>query len=114
MGKEFNKEMNKMAVTRIEKNELILEAELADLEVIIKEATSNLDKYKDEIAVIYDKMPKFDYIYFCFYAYSTYRLLESALNFNTDEVGHFRLIAPESFFYAFYGMIATLHAQAQQ
>jgi hypothetical protein len=102
-----------MANIRIEKNDLILEADLDDLQIIIEEATNNLDKYKDEIAVIYEKMPKFDYIYFCFYAYSTYRLIEAALDFDTDSVGHFRLIAPESFFYAFYGAIATLHAQAQ-
>ncbi|MGO4889815.1 hypothetical protein ACJ2A9_18875 [Anaerobacillus sp. MEB173] len=101
-----------MANIRIEKNDLILEADLADLQVIIEEATNNLDKYKEEIAVIYEKMPKFDYKYFCFYAYSTYRLLETALNFDTDKVGHFRLIAPDEFFYAFYGMIATLHEQA--
>lgn len=101
----------KMATIKIEKNDLILEAGLEDLKTIIDEATANIDVYKEEIAVIYEKMPKFDYVYFCFYAYSTYRLLENALNFNTDEVGHFRLIAPESFYYAFYGMIATLHTE---
>lgn len=100
-----------MANIRIEKNDLILEADVADLQVIIDEATKNIDLYKEEIAVIYEKMPKFDYKYFCFYAYSTYRLLENALKFNTDEVGHFRLIAPESFFFAFYGMIAALHTE---
>ncbi len=100
-----------MANIRIEKNDLILEAGLEDLQTIINEATANIDLYKEEIAVIYEKMPKFDYKYFCFYAYSTYRLLENSLKFNTDEVGHFRLIAPESFFFAFYGMIASLHTQ---
>ncbi len=101
----------KMATIKIEKNDLILEAGLEDLKTIIDEATANIDVYKEEIAVIYEKMPKFDYVYFCFYAYSTYRLLENALKFNTDEVGHFRLIAPESFYYAFYGIIATLHTE---
>lgn len=100
-----------MANIRIEKNDLILEADLGDLQTIIEEATNNIDLYKEEIAVIYDKMPKFDYKYFCFYAYSTYRLLENALKFNTDDVGHFRLIAPESFYFAFYGMIQTLHLE---
>ncbi|MCH1623988.1 hypothetical protein [Fredinandcohnia quinoae] len=100
-----------MASARIEKNELILEVDLPDLQVILNEAITNIDLYKDEIAVIYEKMPKFDYKYFCFYAYSTYRLLENALDFNTDDVGHFRLIAPESFYFAFFGMIATLHAE---
>jgi hypothetical protein len=100
-----------MATIRIEKNDLILEADLEDLKVIIDEATANINLYKEEIAVIYEKMPKFDYKYFCFYAYATYRLLENSLKFNTDDVGHFRLIAPEPFYYAFYGMIATLHTQ---
>ncbi|MDP4083277.1 MAG: hypothetical protein Q8934_01530 [Bacillota bacterium] len=100
-----------MANIRIEKNDLILEADLDDLKTIIDEATANIDLYKEEIAVIYEKMPKFDYKYFCFYAYSTHRLLENSLKFNTDEVGHFRLIAPESFYFAFYGMIAALHVE---
>jgi hypothetical protein len=102
-----------MAVIRIEKNDLILEAGLDDLKVIIDEATTNIELYKEEIAVIYEKMPKFDYKYFCFYAYSTYRLLENSLKFNTDDVGHFRLIAPDSFYHAFYGMIATLHTSSK-
>lgn len=100
-----------MAKIRIENNDLILEADLSDLKVIIDEATKNIDLYKEEIAVIYEKMPIFKYKYFCFYAYATYRLLENSLKFNTDDVGHFRLIAPDSFYYAFYGMIATLHTK---
>jgi hypothetical protein len=100
-----------MANIKVEKNELILEIGLDDLKTIIDEATANIDLYKDEIAVIYQKMPGFDFTYFCFYAYSTYRLLEKAFHFSADEVGHFRLKAPESFYYAFYGMIATLHTE---
>ncbi|MFD1362622.1 hypothetical protein [Lentibacillus salinarum] len=92
--------------------DLVVEADLSDLQAFIDEATHNLDDYIDEIAVIYDKMPKFDYIYFCFYAYSTYRLLESTLGFDTTDVGHIRVVAPDEFFYAFYGMIATLHTGA--
>lgn len=98
-----------MANIRIEKNDLIVEADLSDLKTIIDEATKNIDLYKDEIAVIYEKMPIFKYKHFCFYAYATYRLLENSLKFSADKVGHFRLIAPDSFYYAFYGMIATLH-----
>jgi hypothetical protein len=98
-----------MANTRIEKNELLLEANLEDIEAIVKEAVQNIEQYKEEIAVIYDKMPKFEYKYFCFYAYSTYHLLEKALNFSCDEVGHFRLIAEEQFYYAFFGVISTLY-----
>src|SRR5690242_7436589 len=98
-----------MSNTHIEKNELILEADLLDIEVIIEEALKNIDQYKEEIAVIHEKMPKFEYKYFCFYAYQTYHLLEKALNFSCDEVGHFRLIAPEPFYYAFFGVISTLY-----
>ncbi|RYG73403.1 hypothetical protein EU245_06870 [Lentibacillus lipolyticus] len=103
-----------MATIRTEnERDLVVEADLSDLQAFIDEAERNLDDYKDEISVIYDKMPKFDYIYFCFYAYSTYRLLESTLNFDTSKVGHIRVSAPDAFFYAFYGMIATLHTQAK-
>ncbi|HJV44721.1 MAG TPA: hypothetical protein VJ824_03245 [Bacillota bacterium] len=98
-----------MATIRIEKNELLLETSLDDIQTIVEEAVKNIDLYKEEITVIYEKMPKFDYKYFCFYAYSTYHLLEKALNFSCDEVGHFRLIAPEPFYYSFFGVIATLY-----
>ncbi|OZU89483.1 hypothetical protein CIL03_07170 [Virgibacillus indicus] len=100
-----------MANIRMENKDLILEVDLSDLQIFVDEATMNFGKYKNEIAVIYEKMPKFDYKYFCFYAYSTYRLLEAAMDFDTAEVGHFRLEAPEEFYYAFYGMIQTLHTQ---
>ncbi|QKY70851.1 hypothetical protein [Lentibacillus sp. CBA3610] len=101
-----------MATIRTEnERDLVVEADLSDLQSFIDEAMRDLDHYKDEIAVIYDKMPKFDYIYFCFYAYSTYRLLEATFDFDTSHVGHIRVVAPDEFFYAFYGMIATLHAQ---
>ncbi|TQS76369.1 hypothetical protein DX933_01815 [Ornithinibacillus gellani] len=103
--------MKQVAQIRMEKNDLLLEVDLSDLQPLIEEANRNMDLYKDEIAVIHEKMPKFDYTYFCFYAYSTYRLLEATFQFDTAEVGHFRLIAPDSFYYAFYGMIETLHAQ---
>ncbi|WP_106495660.1 hypothetical protein [Lentibacillus sp. Marseille-P4043] len=102
-----------MATVRMEnEKDMVLEADLPDLQILIDEATRNFDSYKDEIAMIYEKMPKFDYKYFCFYAYSTYHLLEAAMDFDTSNVGHFRLDAPEEFYYAFYGMIATLHTQA--
>ncbi|MTW88372.1 hypothetical protein F3157_22625 [Virgibacillus dakarensis] len=101
-----------MATIRMEnERDMVLEADLPDLQILIDEATRNFDHYKDEIAIIYEKMPKFDYKYFCFYAYSTYRLLETAMDFDTSDVGHFRLDAPNEFYYAFYGMIATLHTQ---
>ncbi len=93
-----------------EKNDIVVELDLSDLQALIDEATRNIDDYKDEIAMIYDKMPQFDYIYFCFYAYSTYRLLEATFNIDIDKVGHIRVDAPEAFFYAFYGMIQTLHS----
>ncbi|MGC5325921.1 hypothetical protein [Brevibacillus sp. SYSU BS000544] len=103
-----------MATISIKNNDLIVEATIDDIQTIIAEAVQNLDQYKQEIAVIYEKMPKFDYKHFCFYAYETYRLLENSLKFSCDAVGHFRLIAPESFFYAFYGVIATLHEQIEK
>ncbi|WP_099158945.1 hypothetical protein [Virgibacillus ndiopensis] len=101
-----------MATIRMENDrDMVLEADLTDLQIIIDEATKNVDLYKDEIAIIYEKMPKFDYKYFCFYAYSTYHLLEAAMDFDTSNVGHFRLDAPDEFYYAFYGMVATLHTK---
>ena len=101
-----------MAVIRKdEKGEVFVEADLKDIPAIVEQAVNNLDKYRDEIEMIYDKMPKFDYKYFCFYAYATYHLLEDALGFSCNEATHFRLIAPDEFFFTFFGIIATLHAQ---
>ncbi|SDQ04592.1 hypothetical protein [Virgibacillus salinus] len=102
-----------MANIRMEnEKDLVVEADLSDLQTFVDESVNNFDIYREEIAVIYEKMPRFDYKYFCFYAYSTYRLLEAAMEFDTSEVGHIRVVAPDEFFYAFYGMIATLHTQA--
>jgi hypothetical protein len=50
-----------MANVRIENNELLLEASLEDIETIVKEAVKNINQYKEEISIIYDKMPKFEY-----------------------------------------------------
>lgn len=91
--------------------DLVVEAVLSDLQAFVDEVVKNFDRYKEEIVVIYEKMPKFDYKYFCFYAYATYRLLEATMDFDTSEVGHIRVEAPDEFFYAFYGMIAALHTQ---
>ncbi|WP_164670583.1 hypothetical protein [Virgibacillus doumboii] len=101
-----------MATIRPEnEKDIVVEADMSDLQAFVDEAVKNFDKYKDEIAVIYEKMPKFDYKYFCFYAYATYRLLEATLDFDTSKVGHIRVEAPDEFFYAFYGMIAALHTK---
>ncbi|MFC4558503.1 hypothetical protein ACFO3D_09795 [Virgibacillus kekensis] len=103
-----------MATIRMENTrDLVVEADLSDLQSFTNEAVKNFDIYKDEIAMIYEKMPKFEYKYFYFYAYSTYRLLEATMNFDSSDVGHIRVSAPDEFFYAFYGMIAALHTQVQ-
>lgn len=102
-----------MATARMEGKDLIVEADISDIEAIAAEAVKNFDQYKDEIAMIYDKMPKFDYKYFCFYAYATYTLLENALKFSSAEAGHFRLKAPDEFYYMFFGMITTLHKKIE-
>ncbi|WP_174615238.1 hypothetical protein [Virgibacillus ihumii] len=60
----------------VEKDEkdIVVEADFSDLQMFADEAVTNFDHYKEEIAVIYEKMPKFDYKYFCCYAYSTYKV----------------------------------------
>src|SRR5699024_11530058 len=92
-----------------EKNYIVVELDLSDLQALIDEATRNIDDYKDEIAMIYDKMPQFDYIYFCFYAYSTYLLLEATFNIDIDIVGLIRVDVSVEFFYAFFGMFNIFH-----
>lgn len=86
---------------------------LEDAVAMIEEASSNVPKYAEEIVTIRDKMPQFEYTYFCFYAYDTAQLFEHMLEADPKQYTSFSLDAPDSFFYTLYGGMNGLYEQAK-
>lgn len=87
---------------------------LEDALSMIQEASSHVENYADEIITIYEKMPVFEYTYFCFYAYDSARLFEHMLGIDPKQYLSFSLDAPDSFFYTLFGGMAGLLEQAKQ
>jgi hypothetical protein len=87
---------------------------LEDAISMVREASAHLDKYASEIVTIYEKMPEFQYTYFCFYAYDSSRLFENMLGIDPKDYNSFSLDAPDAFFYSLYGGMAGLYGAAKQ
>lgn len=87
---------------------------LKDAIVMVTEASRNAVLYAKEIVTIYEKMPEFEYTYFCFYAYDTAALFEFMLEMDPKNYTSFSLDAPDSFFYALYGGMSGLYEEARK
>lgn len=87
---------------------------LKDALVMISEAKRNVPDYAQEIITIYEKMPVFEFVHFCFYAYDSARLFEHMLGMDPRVYTSFSLDAHDAFFYALYGGMAALSEQAKQ
>ena len=87
---------------------------LEDAITMVTEASQNVEKYADEIVKIYEKMPEFEYTYFCFYAYDTATLFENMLGVDPKQYTSFSLDAPDAFFYALYGGMSGLQEEARR
>jgi hypothetical protein len=85
---------------------------LDDAKAMIHEASSKVATYAKDIATIYERMPEFEYIFFCFYAYDTTALFEHILEVDPKNYTSFSLDAPDSFFYTLYGGMAGLYPDA--
>lgn len=81
---------------------------------MIKEANSDIALYAHDIVTVFEKMPMFDYVYFCFYAYDSTKLFEYIIGMNPREYTSFSLDAPDGFFYTLYGGMTALYQQADQ
>lgn len=81
---------------------------------MVKEAAHHLSEYASEIVTIYEKMPEFEYTYFCFYAYDSAKLFEKMLNMDPKAYLSFSLDAPDAFFYALYGGMGGLYDHAKK
>lgn len=85
---------------------------LDDAVEMVAEAARDVKKYAHDIITIYEKMPMFDFVHFCFYAYDSARLFERQIGIDPRQYQSFSLDAPDAFFYALYGGMAALYHQA--
>lgn len=97
----------------IDEKTIKIKVTLEDAISMIQEAAHHLDEYASEIITIYEKMPEFDYTFFCFYAYDSARLFEKMLEIDPKNYLSFSLDAPDAFFYSLYGGMAGLYEDAK-
>ncbi|MEF2968838.1 hypothetical protein V3851_23870 [Paenibacillus sp. M1] len=100
-------------VTVVDEKTIKISVDLEDALNMIAEAESNLERYAAEILTIAEKMPEFQYTYFCFYAYDTAMLFEKMLGIDPKQYLSFSLDAPDSFFYTLYGGMKGLSGVAR-
>lgn len=100
-------------ITVIDDKTIRIAVELEDALRMIEEAESNLERYAGEVLAIAEKMPEFQYTYFCFYAYDTAALFENMLGIDPKQYLSFSLDAPDSFFYTLYGGMKGLSSAAR-
>lgn len=101
-------------VRKIDETTLNIGVDLEDALTMIRLAEEHIDQYASEIVTFYEKMPEFNFTYFCFYAYDSAQLFERMLGVDPKDYLSFSLDAPDSFFYAIYGGAAALYPQATQ
>lgn len=91
---------------------LRITAILEDALTMIQEASDHLEEFAEDIITICEKMPEFDYTYFCFYAYDTAALFERMLGIDPKQYLTFSMNAPDAFFYTLYGGMKGLYSLA--
>jgi hypothetical protein len=100
------------SVEIVDEKTIRISVALEDAITMVQEASKHLEAYAGEIITIYEKMPEFEYTYFCFYAYDSAALFEQMLEIDPKNYTSFSLDAPDSFFYALYGGMAGLYEDA--
>lgn len=104
-----------MAIVQvIDPKTLRITATLEDAVAMVREAAADVPRYAREIVTIYEKMPEFEFTYFCFYAYDTAELFERMLGMDPKQYLSFAMDAPDAFFYALYGGMSGLVEQARR
>ena len=98
----------------IDEKTIRIKVSLEDAIAMVRTAALHIDEYASEIVTIYEKMPEFQYTYFCFYAYDSARLFERMLGIDPKAYTSFSLDAPDAFFYALYGGMAGLYEEAKK
>lgn len=98
----------------VDERTIKITADIRDSLTMIGEARAHTREYSQDIVTIYEKMPEFDYIYFCFYAYDSASLFEHMLGIDPKKYTSFSMNAPDSFFHTLYGGMAALYEEAKQ
>ncbi|WP_040948276.1 hypothetical protein [Gorillibacterium massiliense] len=98
----------------IDERTIKIQTSLEDATAMVSAAARNIPTYASDIVTIYEKMPEFDYTYFCFYAYDSAALFEHMLGIDPKAYTSFSLDAPDSFFYALYGGMSGLYEEAKR
>lgn len=98
----------------IDERSIHIQVTLEDAISMVREAANHIDRYAFDIVTIYEKMPDFEYTYFCFYAYNSADLFEYMLGIDPKKYTSFSLDAPDAFFYSLYGGMAGLYEQAKR
>ena len=102
-------------VNIIDTKTVTIELTLDDAISMVQKAAKNIEKYAIEIVTTFEKMPKFNYIYYCFYAFDdSAKLFEEMLEIDPKNYNSFSLNAPDSFFHCLYGGMASLYLDAQR
>ena len=100
-------------ILQLSETAIKISVDIPDALSMVNEAAANVEGFAHDIAVIYEKMPLFDYTNFCFYAYNSAQLFQRMLGMDAREYTSFSLDAPDGFFYTLYGGMAALYPQAQ-
>ncbi|KIL41673.1 hypothetical protein SD70_06070 [Gordoniibacillus kamchatkensis] len=101
-------------VTVLDEKTLKIAAGVEDAIALIHIAEQHIEQYAGEIVTIFEKMPEFGFVYFCFYAYDSARLFEQMLgDVDPKQYLSFSLDAPDAFFYTLYGGMAALQERAK-
>lgn len=101
-------------IEEIDERTVKIHVQLEDALQMVRQARTDIATYAHDIVTITDKMPFFDYVNFCFYAYNSATLFEWMLGMNPKQYNAFSLDAPDSFFYTLFGGMAALYDDAQQ
>ena len=98
----------------VDEKTIQIQVTMEDAISMVQEASRQLGEYASEVVTIYERMPEFQYTYFCFYAYDSATLFERMLGVDPKEYHSFSLDAPDAFFYSLYGGMAGLYASAKR
>lgn len=98
----------------VDERTIKITAGIQDALHMIHEARSDVPKYAQDIVTIFEKMPEFDYTYFCFYAYNSAMLFEDMLGIDPKQYTSFSMNAPDAFFHTLYGGMAGLYEEASR
>ncbi|KQO17297.1 hypothetical protein SAMN04487969_104272 [Paenibacillus algorifonticola] len=100
-------------VTIVNEKTIKIAVQLEDALTMIRDAQTHITEYAFDIVTMVEKMPQFNYTYFCFYAYDSAALFERMLDTDPKQYTSFSLDAPDSFFYALYGGMTGLYEEAR-